>query len=180
MTMSVKPSIGLRAGPGARRALGAALAAGMSFAVAVALAGAAEALGQSGVGGILALCSLGAAIGVPVGAVLGWVHAPAATASQGLGRVGLVAWLATWAVLLGAALLSVLMALGGVIAAAPDLAGMVTAASWAVALFLIGLLIFGIPAWILAALVSAVWVVLVGAGAGNEPSDGHAGASVGQ
>lgn len=157
MTTSGEPARGPEAGRG-RRAIGAGLAAGISLFAASVLGAVGDADVLRGIVAreVLFIVAVGAGIGVPVGAVLGWVHAPAATASRGLQRVGLVGWLATWAVFLGAGLLAFVLALGGVIAAAPDLAGMLTAAGWAVILFLVGLITFGIPAWILAAIVSAV------------------------
>lgn len=172
MTTSVESSIRPETERG-RRATGAALAASISLYAAVVLGAAADADVLRGfvAGEALGFVAVGAAIGVPVGALLGWVHAPAAAASRGLRRVGLIAWLATMAVLLGAGLLSVAMAVGGLVDVAPDLAGVAAAAGSAVLVFVFGPMIFGIPAWVLAAVVCAVWVTLLGAVTGNEPSD---------
>jgi hypothetical protein len=150
---------GIRVAP---RVVGAALGAGISLSVAVVLAGAAGAdLVDQGLEGLLALCSLGAAIGVPVGGLLGWIHAPAAASTGGSGRLLLVARLASLAVLLGAAVLSFGMAFGGLLFAGADVVSLSGAAATAAMLFFFGLLIFGVPAWGLAAAVCALWVMAV-------------------
>lgn len=162
---------GIRVAP---RPVGAALGAGISLSAALVLAGFAEANALRGfvASEVLAFGALGAGIGVPVGALLGWIHTPAAVSSQGSARVGLVARLATLAVLLGAAVLSIVMAFGGLLAS--DVWGPADAAASFVMLFTFGLMIFGLPAWALAAVVCTFWVMLLDAAAANEQSDdGH-------
>lgn len=176
MTATANRTIGRGVGRGSR-ALGAGLAAAISLFAAVVLAGAAEASGQSSLGGVLGLSALGAAIGVPVGAVLGWIHMPAAVSSHGSRRLVLVARLATLAVLLGAAVLSTALALGGLFVAGADVASLGDAAASFAMLFSLGLIIFGLPAWALAAAVCASWVMLVGAAGNEQPGDAHAVAS---
>lgn len=155
----------------AARPVGAALGGGISLAAAVVLAGLADANALRGFASseVLAFGALGAGIGVPVGALLGWIHTPAAVSSQGSARVGLVARLATLAVLLGAAALSIVMAFGGLLAG--DVLSPGDAAASFVLLFTFGLMIFGLPAWALAAVVCTFWVMLLGAAAANEQSD---------
>lgn len=160
MTATLEPTISPAIGS-ASRALGAGLAAAISLLAAVVLAGAAEASGQSSLGGVLGLCAFGAAIGVPVGAVLGWIHTPAAVLSRGSRRVVLVARMATWAVLVGAAVLAIAMALGGLLVGGGDVLSPGGAAASFVVLFALGLMIFGLPAWALAAAFCFLWVVAV-------------------
>lgn len=155
----------------APRLVGAALGAGISLSAAVILAGIAEADVLRGpvASEVLAFGALGAGIGVPVGALLGWIHTPAAVSSQGSGRVGLVARLATWAVLLGAAVLSIAMAIGDQLVGGDVLSLSGGAASF-VMLFALGLIIFGLPAWALAAALCALWVMAVAGLVGDDAS----------
>jgi hypothetical protein len=110
--------------------------------------------------------------------VLGWAHAPAAIASRGGARLGLVARLATLAVFFGDAMLAVVMAAVGMVELVPDAVSMANAAGSAfIVFFVFGLLIFGVPAWVLAAAVCALWVTVIAGGAGGDgSSDGRHGA----
>jgi hypothetical protein len=159
-----------------RRALGAALAAGISLAISIILAGLAGTDALRGLvdQSLLALVALGAALGVPIGGMLGWWHAPVAASSHGHSRPLLVARLATWAVLLGAPLVAVALAFGTNTRPDVDLStpagavGLLSAsigeiAAYAVLALTFGLILFGLPAWVLAAAVSALWVSTIGA-----------------
>lgn len=145
--------------PVAPRVVGAALGSGISLSAAVIFAGVANAgvLRWFIASEVLAFCGLGAAIGVPVGGLLGWIHTPGAVSSQGSARLGLVARLASLSVLLGAALFSIVMAFGGLLAG--DMLSLGVGAASFVMLFTFGLIIFGLPAWVLAAAVCALWVI---------------------
>jgi hypothetical protein len=161
---------GFRAAP---RPVGAALAAGISLALsAIFWAAAATDVLRAFVGReLLVLVSIGAAIGVPVGAVLGWITVPELLSARG-SRLWLPVPLATWAVLLGAPLVAIALAFQT--SARPDgdlstLAGLVgllarsigEIVAIAVIALLFGMIIFGLPAWVLAAAVSALWVPAV-------------------
>lgn len=161
-------------GPGGpvMRVLGAGLAAAISFSVAVGVAAFAEAGALSGVvdGGVLAIIALGAAIGVPVGSLLGWLYTPAALNGRGT-RLQLVVSLATRAVPLGAALVAFTLTFDDLVRGGPGVAGLVEAVASGAMLILVGLMYFGLPAWALAAIVCALWVMVLGAAAGNGHSD---------
>jgi hypothetical protein len=175
MTAAVR---GLCAAP---RPVGAALAAGISLAVsAIFWAAAATDVLRAFVGReLLVLVSMGAAIGVPVGAVLGWITVPELLSTRG-GRLWLLVPLATWAVLLGAPLVAIALAfqtgarpegdlstLAGLVGLLARSVGEIIAASVIALLF--GMILLGLPAWVLAAAVAALWVPAVGTILGNAP-----------
>jgi hypothetical protein len=161
--------------------VGAALAAGISLAVSVSFwAAAATDLFRGFVGReVLVLVSVGAAIGVPVGAVLGWITVRELLSTRAA-RPWLLVPLATWAVLLGAPLVAIALAfqttarpegdlwtLAGLVGLLARSAGEVIAA--AVMALPFGMILFGLPAWVLAAAVAALWVPAIGAVLGNAP-----------
>jgi hypothetical protein len=151
------------------RALGAVLAAGIAFAMAVGLWALAETDALRGFvdQGLVALVAMGAALGVPIGGMLGWWHAPVAASSHGGRRLWLVVRLATWAVLLGAPLVATALALqtgsrpDGDLSTLAGLVGLLTRSIGEIVAFAVialpfGLILFGLPAWVLAAAVSAL------------------------
>jgi hypothetical protein len=159
----VTSSIGFR-----QRAIGAGVAASISLILAIVFLGLSTVSPPDGLvpPEILAVLGLGSALGVPVGAMLGYAHLEAALEpATPFGRV--VPRIATWAVLIGAPAVALAVAFGyesrvafGV--STPDLLTAVATAAVAVfgvaglALFY-GLLVFGLPAWILAAIVAGLW-----------------------
>ena len=168
-----------RIGPRARargRALGASLAATIALAMAVGLWLLAETDALHGAidESLVRLAALGAGLGVPIGGLLGCWHAPIAASSHGFRRCLLVPWLATWAVLLGASLAAVILAIGSVSGLTGD-GSMLTGAmglptawfgeviAYGLMALVFGLMLFGLPAWVLAAVVAALWVTIVGA-----------------
>lgn len=123
---------------------------------------------------LVRLAAIGAGLGVPIGGLLGCWHAPIAASSHGYLRCLLVPWLATWAVLLGASLTAVILAIGYVSGLTGDgstltgAGGLPTAwigevIAHGLMALLFGLILFGLPAWVLAAVVAALWVTAVGA-----------------
>lgn len=167
------------------RALGAVLAAGIALALAVGLWALAETDALRGFvdQGLVALVAMGAALGVPIGGMLGWWHAPIAAWSHGGRRLWLVVRLATWAVLLGAPLVATALAFqtgsrpDGDLSTLAGLVGLLTRSVGEIVAFAVialpfGLILFGLPAWVLAAAVSALWVPAVGAVLGKTPPPG--------
>jgi hypothetical protein len=169
--------------PSRQRAACSALAAGLSggSAVVFGILSTVDFPGEFRSDLVLVLLSLGATVGVPVGAVVGWIHAPAALHARRSERRSLIARLAAEGVRLGVAIVFVGTAIGGALILGDGLASVGAAIASAAVMSIMGLIIFGLPAWLLAAAVGAVWVALVSAVAGNGPSDDtHAMASVGR
>lgn len=106
-----------------------------------------------------------------MGAVLGWITVPGLLSARG-NRLWLPVPLATWAVLLGAPLVAIALAfqtsarLDGDLSTLAGLVGLLARSvgeivAIAVIALLFGLIMFGLPAWVLAAAVSALWVPAV-------------------
>jgi hypothetical protein len=115
----------------------------------------------------MAYLAMGTAVSAALGAVLGWIHTPAAVAMRRTDRVGLVIGLSIVSVPLGAALTSIGVALPGAFAGegGAELARVIGSVAM---LYTLGLILFGIPAWVIATAVWAVWVTLIGAVVGSD------------
>lgn len=151
-------------GPHRQRATGSALAAGLSggSAVIFGMLSAVDLPGEVRSELVLVLLSLGATLGVPVGAVVGWIYTPAAMHARRSERRSLVAQLAAKGVGLGIAIIFVGTTIGGALILGDGLPSVGAAVASAVVMSTIGLIIFGLPALVLAAAVCALWVVAVG------------------
>jgi hypothetical protein len=146
------------------RTIGAVTAAGLSGLVAIA----ALAIGRLGVVsatfGHLELLAMGAGLGVPVGAVLGFRNAPRIARQSAAGAFQSTLAVAGRAVVLGDLVVSVVWVVTAAFAAAGGSnSGMDPAALLAamVALPIIGLLFLGLPAFVLAFAVVWPWTFVI-------------------
>lgn len=103
----------------------------------------------------LVLLQVGGTLGIPIAAVLGWRFAAAVRRSKAAAAFGMALRMAVIAVAIGDLLVSGGMAVSAI--GAGGLSGLV----WAIAIPIIGLAIFGLPAFALAFTVLWAWTWVV-------------------